>query len=400
MKFASAHAINPDSLQAADEIIDRLKRDLSSDIDLLFFFVTADLAGEFRRIRARLAEELQPRVLLGCTAATVIEGDREFETGPALVAWAASLPHSRLQSFHVEFARTEDGIVCSGFPIGDEALPPDSVVILLADPFSTAPQTLIEQLAEYSAAAPLFGGMASGGQTPGENLLARNDAVHESGGVGVIITGGVVVDSVVSQGCRPIGRPFVITRAEDNRIIELGGKPALSRFEEIIPELTIKERNLVTRGLHVGIVMNEYQESFARGDFLISNVLGGDSDSGAIVIGNRIRVGQTVQFHVRDAETAHEDLATMLQSHVDAAVPAAQAALVFSCNGRGSRLFKQPDHDASTVLASTGIIPLAGFFAQGEFGPVANQNFVHGYTASVALFADPDACPEPDDGKD
>ena len=233
---------------------------------------------------------------------------------------------------------------------------------------------------------PVLGGMASGGQEPGENRLFLNSEVVHTGAVGVIVHGDVRVRSVVSQGCRPIGSPFVVTAADRNVVQGLGGAPPLRRLQEMLPTLSERDQALVRRGLHLGLAMNEYQDAFGRGDFLIANVLGADADTGAIAVGNMVRTGQTVQFHVRDDQTADEDLRHLLQVGPGREQSKAQAALLFSCNGRGTRLFPEPHHDAGVIQELFGPLPLAGFFAQGELGPVGGRNYIHGYTASIALF--------------
>jgi small ligand-binding sensory domain FIST len=179
---------------------------------------------------------------------------------------------------------------------------------------------------------------------------------------------------------------MVITRGQENIIEELGGRPPLAQLQELWNSLTPEDQNLFQQGLHIGRVINEYQGEFQRGDFLVRNVLGLDRATGALAITDRVRVGQTVQFHVRDAETADEDLHALLQLDVHAHDKPPQGALLFTCNGRGTRLFNQPHHDAGVIRAEAGTIPVAGFFAQGELGPVGGQNFIHGFTASVALF--------------
>jgi small ligand-binding sensory domain FIST len=179
---------------------------------------------------------------------------------------------------------------------------------------------------------------------------------------------------------------MVITRAEDNIIFELGGKPPMQQLKDLWETLTPDEQRLFQQGLHVGRVLNEYRGDFQRGDFLVRNVLGLDRTSGALAITERVRVGQTVQFHVRDAATADEDLHALLQLDLHAHDKRPAAALLFTCNGRGTRLFDRPNHDAAALRAEAGEIPTAGFFAQGELGPVGGQNFIHGFTASVALF--------------
>jgi small ligand-binding sensory domain FIST len=230
--------------------------------------------------------------------------------------------------------------------------------------------------------------MASGGAGPGENRLLLNGQGLLSGGVGAILRGGPQVHSIVSQGCRPIGSTFIVTKVENNVILELGGKPALSRLEQTYAGLSEEDRHLIRKGLHVGIAMNEFKQTFSRGDFLISNVLGADRESGAVAIGNFVRTGQTVQFHIRDADTADEDLKQLLAAHSTNVAGKPRGALLFSCNGRGTQLFPKPDHDTGVIQQVCGPLPLAGFFAQGELGPVGDRNYIHGFTASIALFED------------
>jgi small ligand-binding sensory domain FIST len=226
--------------------------------------------------------------------------------------------------------------------------------------------------------------MASGGG-PGENRLFLYDQMLDSGAIGVVVRGGPRVRTIVSQGCRPIGTPFVVTRADRNVIYELGGIPPLERLQKIYPELPPRDQQLVESGVHLGVAINEYQDTFNRGDFLIVNVHGADRTSGALATGGLMRVGQTVQFHIRDADTADEDLRHLLQQDQSPGA-SRRAALLFTCNGRGTRMFSIPHHDALAIQQVLGPLPLAGFFAQGELGPVGAKNYIHGFTASVVLF--------------
>jgi small ligand-binding sensory domain FIST len=203
--------------------------------------------------------------------------------------------------------------------------------------------------------------------------------VTTTGAVGVFVDG-LPVRTVVSQGCRPVGAPYVITRGEGNRIFELAGRSGIDRVQDTAGAANEEDRALMRSGLHLGIVVDEHRAEFERGDFLVRNVLGGDPETGAIVVGDDIEVGQTVQFHVRDAAAADEDLREMLAGE-DAA-----AALLFTCNGRGIRFFGEPDHDAAVLDQLLGPLPVAGAFCAGEIGPVSGRSFLHGFTASLALF--------------
>jgi small ligand-binding sensory domain FIST len=289
-----------------------------------------------------------------------------------------------VRPFALQVVQVSDGYGVTGWPNFD----PDvrSTVVLLADGFSFPTDRFLERLNEEQPGLPVIGGMASGGEEPGQNrLLLRTDAL-QAGAVGVALDGPVEVRTVVSQGCRPIGSPYAVTRGDGNVVEELGGQPAVERLRQLVSKLTPKEQVLARGGLHVGQVIDEHKAEFGRGDFLIRGLVGADPDTGAIAVGDAVELGQTLQFHVRDADAADEDLRVLLDPVPDWNP---RGVLLFSCNGRGRRFFGQPDHDAGQVARATGDVPLAGFFAQGELGPVGKRNFVHGYTASLAVFCEP-----------
>lgn len=286
----------------------------------------------------------------------------------------------------LEYTQTPDGGLFGGWPTelaGD--WPKNAALLLLADPFSFPVDALIRRMEEDHPGVPIVGGMASGGHQPGSNTLVINSRSYDTGAVGIVIGGAVRIRPVVSQGCRPIGRPMVITKADENSIVELGGRPALERLREIYGLLDPADRQLVRSSLHVGRAASEYQNHFKRGDFLVRNVVGADPESGVIAVGDLMRTGQTIQFHVRDSQSAHEDLHELL-SQTKSRLPAPIGALVFTCNGRGTRLFDAAHHDAQCLQECLGPIPAAGFFAQGEIGPIGQRNCLHGFTASIALF--------------
>jgi small ligand-binding sensory domain FIST len=254
---------------------------------------------------------------------------------------------------------------------------------VLGDPFTFPADSWLKQLDPVAPGLRVIGGMASAGHAPRGNGIVLNDDLYQDGAVGILVEGPTNIRTVVSQGCRPIGRPLVVTRVDENIIRELGRRPALEVLRETFESLEPHEQELLRQGLHIGRVTSEYRDHFARGDFLVRNVLGTD-DEGGLAITDVVRVGQTVQFHLRDADTADEDLRTLLAAHSPAGQPA--GALVFTCNGRGTRLFPSPNHDVDAIRAAYGPIPAAGFFAMGELGPIGAENFVHGFTASIALF--------------
>jgi small ligand-binding sensory domain FIST len=386
MAYASSLSTNSDTLSAVAAVCRNVLEGLHGQTPhLAFLFMTHAHSAEFPQAAARVQEALGSAILLGCAAESIAGGDAEIEGEAGISLWAAHLPGADLQSFRLIFRSTADGLVCDGFPEFPEGGTNDiPTVITIGEPFTCSSDFVIDQLNDVAPGTPLVGGMASGGHGRGQNRLFYQGECINEGAVGVVIRGGPTVKSVVSQGCRQIGHTYVVTKSERNVIFELGGKPALERLQETWQEISGDDQRLVQQGLHVGVVMNEYQETFNIGDFLIANVLGADQATGSIAIGNIVRTGQTVQFHVRDARSADEELRHMLERETQG--QKIDAALLFSCNGRGTRLFPKPHHDASTIHEICGAIPLAGFFAQGEFGPVGKKNYIHGFTASVVLF--------------
>ncbi|HEX5105387.1 MAG TPA: FIST N-terminal domain-containing protein [Pirellulaceae bacterium] len=354
--------------------------------DLALLFFSAHHVPDAERIAADARELLGTANVLGVTGESIVGTACEIEEGPALAVWLARWPGASISPMHLAFQRTPEGGALEGWPehLAGE-WPAGAFLIVMGDPFTFPADFLLERMNEDRPGVPVIGGMASGGHEPGMNRLLFGDQVLTEGAVAVLVSGPVRVRTVVSQGCRPIGRPLVITKAERNVIYELGGRPALIQLREIFDELPTSEQRLVQRALHVGRVVSEYRDHFEQGDFLVRNVVGIDSSSGAVAIGDYIRPGQTVQFHVRDQEAADAELKQLLSAaQKENAAPL--GGLLFTCNGRGTRMFSQPHHDAAAISRAFGPLPLAGFFAAGEIGPIGTQNFMHGFTASVALF--------------
>jgi small ligand-binding sensory domain FIST len=378
--FASALSQHPIATQAvgeaAGEILERLD---GEGCDLAVCFASTHHVGAFEDIGPALRNILEPRVLVGGTAVAVAGGAHEIEENPALTVFAARLEGATLTPVTLRVQETPDGAALTGWPSLDR---PPARLLLFADPFTFPVDAFLQRVNRDLPGLQIIGGLASAAGSPGGNRLVLDDGVADEGAVGVFVDGGSIeVRTLVSQGCRPIGRPYVVTRAEQNLIEELGGKPAIERLQELAGAASEEERELLRGGLHVGLVVDEHKAEFSRGDFLVRNLLGADENSGALAVGEQVSVGQTVQFHVRDAAAADEDLREMLTG-VDA-----DAALLFTCNGRGRHLFTVPDHDAGMVENLLGPIPLAGAFCAGEIGPVGGRNFLHGFTASLALFA-------------
>jgi small ligand-binding sensory domain FIST len=386
MPFTAVLSTKADTRGALKECLDQAN--WNGPVDLATVFFSPHHREDALVIAQTVSGAFKPRCLLGCPGETVVVNEREIENGPALALWLGRWADDmEVSPFHLTVEETSEGLALLGWPDDlPDAQPEDSMMIVLADPYTFPADDFLRQLNEEKPGLRVVGGMASGAREIGENPLLIGEELRLEGAIGVLLRGPAPVRSVVSQGCRPIGRPLVITKARDNVILELGGKTALAQLQLLWQELGPRDRQLMQHGLHVGRVISEYQEAFRRGDFLIRNVMGLDQASGALAITDHVRVGQTVQFHVRDAGAADEDLHALLQMDQRLHETKTAAGLLFSCNGRGSRLFNRPDHDAQAIRTDIGNIPLAGFFAQGEFGPVGGQNFLHGFTASVVLF--------------
>ena len=388
MPFAASLSTTSATAQAVEEVCTRALADLQGQPDLALLFFSPHHSSEAETFAGQARKRLDARCLLGCSGEAILGNDQEIEGRPAVSLWLGRWTQPvELEPFHLMLEQTPDGVSILGWPDAImTAEPARSAILLLGDPFTFPVDAFLEEANADHPGLRVLGGMASGGRMPGQTRLVLGGEVINDGAVGVLLQGPVAVRSIVSQGCRPIGKHMVVTKGHDNIIEELGGMAPLARLQQIWQELTPRDQQLFQQGLHIGLVINEYQGAFQRGDFLIRNVLGLDREAGALAITDRVRVGQTVQFQVRDAESADEDLHALLQTDRNAHPAPPAGGLVFTCNGRGTRLFSQPHHDARLVRQESGIIPLAGFFAQGELGPVGGQNFIHGFTASVVLF--------------
>ncbi|MGH3007439.1 MAG: FIST signal transduction protein, partial [Gaiellaceae bacterium] len=327
-------------------------------------------------------EELAPRHLLGCVAEGVVAGDRELEEGPAVAVWAGALPGADIECFHAAALQTDGGIAIAGFPERDDP----GIIALLVDPFTFPAGPFLTRLNEAREEIPLVGGIAAGGGRPGTQALILDDDVHAEGAVGAVVSG-LPILAVVSQGCRPIGREAVITRCEGNLVYELAGRPALERLREEIAALSSAEQALAAGGLLAGLVIDENRPQYDTGDFLMRGLLGVDEATGALALGETVRVGQTLRFFVRDAASADADLRRALADVLGRGRSA--GALLFTCNGRGTNMFPEPDHDACAVTGALGTQAVAGFFCGGEIGPVGGKAFLHGFTATLAVFLEP-----------
>ena len=378
--FAAALSQHPDFASATGDVVGRVLEalgDPESPPDLAMLFVTPVHASALDQIVETVNATLRPKSLLGCAAVSVVGGEREIERGPAISLWAGRT--GPVTPFHLTVSQSPDGLTFTGWP---DTIPDDaSALLLLPDPFTFPTDDLLRRMEEDRPGLPVVGGMASAANMPGANRLVIDDRVVNAGAVGAFLGPQVEVTTVVSQGCRPVGSPFVVTRAEHNIVYELAGRSAVERLQEVAAGLTDEDRELLADLVQIGRVIDENKLEFGPGDFLVRGVIGADPNSGALRVGDIVEVGSTAQFQVRDHTPADQELRKMVEGR------SADSALVFTCNGRGTHLFPEPHHDAQIVSEGLAGAPVAGMFCAGELGPIGGHNFMHGFTASVVLLS-------------
>jgi small ligand-binding sensory domain FIST len=381
--FASALSVHPDPVEATGEVAGRLLEQIGTGADLAVLFCSPHHLEAVGEIASAVRALLSPTVLVGATGNAVVGGAREVEDDPAVALWAGRLA-APPRPVRVTAARTPSGVALGG--LSADTCGPGEVLVLLADPFSLPIDDVVAMLGQLDPPVLVVGGAASAARGPGGNRLVLDGEVASDGAVGVVLPAAVATALVVSQGCRPIGDPMIVTAADRNRLLGLAGRPALDRLEALARAADPDERTRLAEGLHLGIAVDEHRATFGRGDFLVRNLIGVDRESGALVTTDQVPVGTTVQFQVRDADAADDDLRALLAEA--SAGGLADGALLFTCNGRGRRLFGEPDHDAEAVTEALRSDAVAGMFCAGEIGPVDDRSFVHGFTASIVLFHD------------
>jgi small ligand-binding sensory domain FIST len=365
--------------------------------DLLIVFLTREHQMHWHELPAKLHARFPEAVLIGCSGSGVLADGRELEGVPGLALAGAVLPDVELTAFHVPAERTPDPVEPDDDPAAERARwnhalgladGPDPHLILLPDPFTWSGPEVLDGLDRAYPAGVKLGGLCSGGGRPGEHRLFCQRAAHHRGMVGVALRGNLEVEAIVAQGCRPIGTPMFVTRHQDRVMFELDGRPAVEVLQRLFDELSPTERVKAQHSLFLGIVMDPQREVYDAGDFLVRNLVGVDPQSGAIGTAAQLHKNAVVQFHLRDAETSAADLRALLSNHAQRhrGTPSV-GVLLFSCLGRGQGLYEQPDHDSGLVRELLGSrLPIAGFFGNGEIGPVAGRTHMHGYTSSLMLF--------------
>ncbi len=386
--FSSGLSTAADGLAGVQELAQKIRKDFkgaSCDIAILFISEgyqqtpSPDLARAFY-------EAVRPRFFIGCNSSGVIGDGSEIEMEPGLSVMAMHLPGIRVTPFVIaphELAILDTGAELVEILGLDPAARPK--FISLGEPMSCDITKFLTLLNQGYPDAPVIGGLASGVVVGTDNWLILGKEIYPEGVVGLALEGAIEFENVVSQGCRPIGEPLIITKSEQNVVYELAGQPVLEVLGKVYEALSPDDQQLAKHSLFVGMVMDEKRHKLKRGDFLIRNIMGVDYDKNALVVGELLAPGQTFQFQLRDAKAAEEDLECLLQNLPAYNASQATGGILVSCCGRGKGLFKEADHDVRMIRKLHGPVPLTGFFANGEFGLINRKNYVHGYTSSLTL---------------
>ena len=390
MKWASAISEQTSLEHAVEECASVIRSQFADDTPhLAVVFISPDYQPDFDRVPELVRQSFDSVVVLGCSGGGIIGNGQEVEQRPAVSITAASLPGVEIVEFHLDGDQLPDLDAApqkweEALKVSPETSPQ---FVMLADPYSFPVQNLILGLDYAYSRSAKIGGLASGAQQQGGNALFCGDRVYRSGAVGVALHGNITVDTVVAQGCRPVGQPMRITQSKRNVLAELDGQPPMTVLKEIFQNSDDRDRELMRTSLFLGVVMDEFLDEPKQGDFLIRNVVGMDDRSGGLAIGELLKEGQLVQFHLRDAQTSTDDLIQVLERYaVDNRENQAQGALLFSCLGRGQYLYGRPNHDTEVFQDKLGSVPIGGFFCNGEIGPVSGTTFLHGYTSSFGIF--------------
>nr|WP_017716572.1 FIST N-terminal domain-containing protein [Oscillatoria sp. PCC 10802] len=406
MKWANALSTRPSLEAAVKEVVEGAQQQLGAPADLGLVFISSAFASEYSRLMPLLREQLPVPHLIGTSGNGIIGMNRqqqpqEREGEPALSLTLAHLPGVDVRSFHI-----------SADELPDSDSPPEAWVRLIGVPAAQQPQfvlladaltfkvsDLIEGLDFAYPGATKVGGLASGGPTGSSMALFCNSRLYREGTVGLALSGNIVLETIVAQGCRPIGQPYRVSAGERNVVVALNegvaygdrSRPPLEVLRDLLQTLEEKDRQLAQHSLFVGVARDEFKPDLEQGDFLIRNLLGVDPKGGAIAIGDRVRPGQRIQFHLRDARTSAEDLEMLLQRYLDLVsdAPPPAGALMFSCLGRGAGLYGEPNFDSELFSRYLGKVPVSGFFCNGEIGPVAGSTFLHGYTSVFGICRQP-----------
>ena len=390
MKWTSTLSERPVLDDAIAECAAVIKASVGDEpLDLAVTFISPHYEDSYERVTELMAENFSAKHVFGCSGGGVIGNGLEIEQRAGMSITAAILPDVEINPFHLQPDRLPD---MDAGPDKWETLfgvtaDRDPHFVMLADPYSFPVQDLLLGMDFAFPKAAKIGGLASGASRQGGNALFLDDQVLRAGAIGLALDGNIAVDTVVAQGCRPVGRAMRIAKCDRNMLLELDGTPPVEVLRSMLQELPERDRELLGHSLFLGVVMDELIDNPVQGDFLIRNVVGMDQNTGGLAIGEMLKEGQLVQFHLRDAETSADDLQAVLTRYAaenrENEIP---GALLFSCLGRGQYLYGRSNHDTDLFREELGAVPLGGFFCNGEIGPVSGTTFLHGYTSSFGLF--------------
>ena len=390
MKWASFVSTQETIEACVEEAVASVTRQLDGkEAHLTVLFVSPHFRTQYRTIPQLLRDRMPVGMLLGCSGGGIIGGGKEIEQKPAFSLTAAHLPGVELQTIQTDTMDLPDPDTAPS--VWHEWLGVDPAknpnFIVLADPFSFRAEEFLAGMDYAYSRSAKVGGLASGAQAQGGNALYLDDKIFNGGLIGVALSGNIQLDTIVAQGCRPIGQPMGITKCDQYQLLEVEGQPPLEKLEEMVETLSEYDRSLLRTSLFLGIEMDPLKDDPGQGDFLIRNLMGVDQETGSLTIGALLREGQLVQFHLRDKVMSSEDLKVMLSRYQNKdGWQEAKGALLFSCLGRGEYLYGQSNHDSDMFKTKMGDIPLGGFFCNGEIGPVGQTTFLHGYTSSFGIF--------------
>jgi small ligand-binding sensory domain FIST len=384
MKFSAALGVEPDPSAAARAALGRVSEQLGGPADLVLAFGSAGPAA-FEQQLAAVRRAEPGALVLACSASGVIGAGRELEGASALSLLAARLPGVHCTPFAFEPDAAPSPQELRGALCAQDAAP--AAILLLADPFSLDAEAWLERINALLPGRAALGGLASGGAQPGDHVLCAGERVLRSGLVGAALHGALALDTIVAQGCRPIGVPLFVTRARGNLVLELDGRSPLALLQELFDAAAPEDRPLFRGSLFAGLEMREGRTHYGQGDFLVRNIAGIDPQSGALAVAAPVREQQILQFQLRDRRASAEDLERHLETYRRAHDPAGlRGALLCSCVGRGAALYRQPDHDSRALGRALGDLPLGGFFGNGELGPIEGRLYLHAYTSAIGLF--------------
>lgn len=387
MLWVSTLSLKNDGQAAIEDCCDRMHAQLAGMVpDLVFFFISPHHFSQRGTLLAKVHASLAPRHLIGCTGGGLIGENIEAEDRAAISITAAVLPNVHVIPFHLDNADLPD-ITKTQQLVDRLDVPGIPQFVLLPDPFSVACESALRVFDLAYPDSVKVGGVVSGGFGPGTHALFWEDHLMDSGMVGVALSGNIRLETVVAQGCRPIGKPMFITGCHDNQLTHLNNQPPGEVLDQLYARLDDKDRAMFRHALYLGIEMTLKEGAYGQGDFLIRPIMDRDQSTGALKIGGQLQETAVVQFHLRDALTSHEDLVRQFMRYKATHGEKQPAGvLLFSCLGRGRGLYGEPNHDAELFARQMGNVPMAGFFCNGEIGPVNQQTFLHAYTSSFGLF--------------